>query len=49
MNPFRWIFKFAFGCRHRHLSQESSAQAGPTGLFRRGEGRFPDTHTADAA
>jgi hypothetical protein len=21
MNPLRWIFQFAFGCRHRHLSR----------------------------
>jgi hypothetical protein len=21
MNPLRWIFRFAFGCHHRHLSR----------------------------
>jgi len=51
MNHFRWIFKFAFGCRHRHLSRVFTIKGRTYKVcFDCGEElELPDAHTADAA
>lgn len=51
MNPLRWIFQFAFGCRHRHLSRVFTIKGRTYKVcFDCGEEfDLPDTRAADAA